>query len=101
MSGRFLIACALAFLIGCGKQKTSSPSPADSSATAAAGNEAQTAALLSELTQQVRKYAVEQHRAPKTLEELVANGYLDAVPPAPTGKRFAINKDLKVYLADR
>ena len=118
MAARFLIACWLTLWIGCGKQPSPSPSPpepttpktapaADLSGTVprvapAAGapaDEAQIAALLNELSQAVRKYGAEQQRVPKTLEELVANGYLSRVPPAPAGKKFAINKNLQVYLA--
>ena len=109
MRSHFLIACLLALLLGCGKQKPSSPAAAEATADStakpagpsAAASEAELAALLSDLTQRVRKYAVEQRRAPMTIEELAAQGYLGSVPAAPAGKRFAINKDLKVYLADR
>ncbi|PYI84468.1 MAG: hypothetical protein DME26_13230 [Verrucomicrobia bacterium] len=72
----------------------------DPLATSAGAEEAQIAAVLNELTQAVRKYGVEQRRVPKTLEELVAKGYLSRVPEAPAGKKFAINKDLQVYLAN-
>jgi hypothetical protein len=73
------------------------PSPAEASPTASDPNE--TARLLQELTQAVRKYGLEQQQAPKTLEELVAQGYLAQVPQAPSGKKFAIDKKLQVYLA--
>ncbi len=111
------MACLLAILMGCGKQPASSPSLAlptaegvvpkvESSAAKPknaepATDEVQIAAMLNDLTQAVRKCAVEQRRAPKNLEELVANGYLSRVPPAPTGKKFAIDKNLQVYLANR
>jgi hypothetical protein len=52
------------------------------------------------LTQAVRKYAAEQQKVPASLEELVAAKYLPAVPEAPAGKRFGIDKKLQVYLAD-
>ncbi|MBI2927327.1 MAG: hypothetical protein HYY24_16655 [Verrucomicrobia bacterium] len=103
MRGCFLIACLLALLLGCGRQKPASPTAAEATpgGPAAAASEAELAALLSDLTQRVRKFAVEQRRAPKTLKELAAQGYLGSVPVAPAGKRFAINNDLKVYLAER
>ncbi|MBI2949784.1 MAG: hypothetical protein HYY23_19305 [Verrucomicrobia bacterium] len=63
-------------------------------------NEAQIAAVLNELTQAVRKYSVEQRRVPKSLEEVVASGYWGRIPQAPSGKRFAIDKNLQVYLAN-
>jgi hypothetical protein len=84
----------LLVLVGCGK---SSPG---SSSTAAA-DQAQIDLALNELTQVLRKYAVEQRRAPATLSELVTNGYLAAIPTAPAGKKFAINKNLQVYLANQ
>jgi hypothetical protein len=119
MSPRLIMACLLATLVGCGQQKASSPSSAQPTAdgvvpktelsvakpqvdaTEAASNEAQIAAVLNELTQAVRKCAVEQRRAPKNLEELVANGYLSRVPPAPAGKKYAIDKNLHVYLTNQ
>ena len=57
--------------------------------------------MIEQLTQAVRKYAVEQHRTPTNLEELVASGRLAAIPEAPAGKKYAINKNLQVYLANR
>ena len=91
---RFLIACVLVILIGCGTQPSSSNS-------AASGDETQYAAVLSELTQTVRKFAAEQRRAPKGLEDLLAGGYLNKVPPAPSGKKFVIDKNLQVILANQ
>ena len=82
------------FLVGCGK---SSPP----SASTGAADRARIDLALNELTQAVRKYAVEQRRAPLTLDELVTNGYLAAIPSTPAGKKFAINKNLQVYLANR
>jgi hypothetical protein len=104
MPARFLAICVLAISIGCGKQPASSPTPAaatsDTNAPAAA-DAAQMAAVLSELTQAVRRFGAEQRRVPKDLEELAANGYLSRVPPAPAGKKFAISKDLQVYLTNQ
>jgi Fic family protein len=57
-------------------------------------------ATLAELTQAVRKYGMEKQQVPKDLNELVAAGYLTAVPAAPAGKKFAIGKKMEVYLAD-
>lgn len=92
--------CSVLLLLGCGKQR-SSPPASEPAAAAAAANASEVELSLALLTQAVRKYSVEQRRVPKTLEELVSAGYLGGVPPAPAGKRFAINQDLKVYLADR
>jgi hypothetical protein len=70
-------------------------------ATPLAAEETDTAAVLSELTQRVRKFSVEQRRVPKSLEEVAAGGYLDRVPQAPSGKKFAISPTLQVQLVDR
>ncbi len=80
--------------VGCGK--TSSSGPAKDGAAASA-QETQ----LAELTQLVRRYAAEQRRAPKSLDELVTAGYLPQLPEAPAGKKFAISPKLEVYLAKR
>jgi hypothetical protein len=103
MPGRLLTACLLSLLIGCGKPPATAPSAAASQTNApatAATDEAQLAAVLGELTQAVRKFGVEQRRAPKTLEEVAAAGYLSRIPEAPSGKKFAISKELQVYLTN-
>jgi hypothetical protein len=58
-------------------------------------------ATAAELTQVVRKYAAEKQRAPKSLDEIVAAGYLPSLPTAPDGKTFAIDKNLQVHLANK
>jgi predicted small lipoprotein YifL len=103
---RVLRVCLLAGLLiclpGCGRHHPAPPATsAPAQAGAASPNEDRTATELGELTQLVRKCAAEQRRAPPSLDELVTKGYLDSVPPAPNGKRFAINKKLEVYLTDR
>jgi hypothetical protein len=102
---------------GCGKAPPSTEPPAhpgpsaagnaanasaDSSAAAPAVaiDETQMTALLADLTQAVRKYGVDRQRVPKSLDELVAAGYLTRVPQAPAGKRFQINKNLQVQLVN-
>ncbi len=91
MFARVLIPLLLALLIGCGKQ----PSPTESQASGSTN-----APDLTQLTQAVRKYAAEQQRAPKSLDELVSAGYLSSLPSAPQGKHLAINKSLQVYLTE-
>jgi hypothetical protein len=60
------------------------------------------AASLAELTQALRKYSAEKQRVPKTFDELVANGYVKQVPPAPAGKKFAVDgKRLQVVLVNQ
>ncbi len=76
--------------------------PSENTSPETAGGEldqAAIAAILDELTQIVRKFAAEQRRVPKTLEEVAAAGYLSRLPQPPSGKRFAINNTLQVYLA--
>ena len=116
MFARFLTACLLVSWIGCGKHPASSspqsapaadattpsanpPATASQTDPSLATDEANLADMLKELTQVVRRFGAEQRRVPKSFEELVANGYLSRVPPAPAGKRFAIDKNLQVYLA--
>jgi hypothetical protein len=110
MPGRQLFALLLVLWLGCGERpgstSSSDPSAANASpssalddpSVSAAHDEARMAALLGELTQTARRYGAEQRRVPKTLDELVASGYLERIPAAPPGKRFAINKKLEVYL---
>ncbi len=94
MLARILMAVLVILLVGCGK------SAPPSGAKGAAG-QAEVAPVLNELTQVVRKYAAEQRRAPAALDELVTNGYLAAIPSAPAGKKFAIDKNLQVYLMNQ
>ena len=122
MATRFLAFCLLACLAGCGepnRTEPAAPEPADQAAetsggsdvqrtdtvpetnVAAAASEAELAAVISQLTQVVRKYAVEKQRVPKSLEELVQQGYLQSIPQAPAGQVFAIDKQLQVYLGKR
>jgi hypothetical protein len=117
MLTRTLAVCLLVAAVGCGQAPSSAPSQPGSNSTgtdAAAISSAestpaatvvpagatQIAAQLAELTQAVRKYGVEKRRVPKSLEELVAGGYLNQVPQAPPGKRFEIDQKLQVQLVD-
>ena len=56
-------------------------------------------AQLDMLTKVLRRFSVEHRRVPGSLNELVAAGYLAALPSAPPGKQFAIDgKQLQVVL---
>ncbi len=56
---------------------------------------------ISHLTRLVRRYTVEQQQVPKELAELVALKYLPALPSAPQGQRFVIDRRrVEVKLAD-
>ncbi len=111
MLARLLIVLGLVLMVagmGCGKQAAPASSAPNASAPASEQsaepgglNQAQLNALLAELTQTVRKYSAEKQRAPQSLDELVANGYLTTIPPAPAGKKFAIDKKLQVVLTSQ
>jgi len=47
---------------------------------------------LDHLTRLVRRYSVEQQQVPKQLIELVSLNYLEAVPVAPQGQKFVIDR---------
>ena len=105
------------FLAGCGKpSETSSPAsvskvePATSAGSGAAPATDQAAiaaesalnAALGELTQALRKYSFERQRVPKTINELVAAGYLKNMPLAPQGRKFEIDpKTVQVVLVNQ
>jgi hypothetical protein len=48
------------------------------------------APMLAQMTQVLRRFSVEHRQVPKSLNDLVAAGYLTALPAAPAGKQFAI-----------
>jgi hypothetical protein len=57
------------------------------------------APMLAQLTQLLRRFSAEHRQVPKSLNDLVAAGYLTALPAAPAGKQFAIEpKHLQVVL---
>lgn len=99
-------------LAGCGKkQPASTPPTAEQSAgEAAAVGSAPVAAQpaapaqriapapgadvpvdLDSLTQALRRFSAEKRRVPASLNEVVAAGYIKVLPPAPPGRKFAIN----------
>lgn len=56
---------------------------------------------LAQLTRLVRRFTVEQQQVPKDLVALVELKYLPALPHAPQGQRFVIDrKKVEVKLAD-
>ena len=62
--------------------------------------EADASAMLTRLTEVVRRYSVEHRRVPQSLDEVVAAKYLTGLPAAPAGKKFVIDKKtLQVSLA--
>ena len=119
MTTRWIAIAVSAFLIaGCGKKAESlSPTPVTPSAEPAPAGQplasnsspspvqpvqADTGALLDQLTQVLRKFSVENRRVPASLDEVVAAGYLKVMPPAPAGKKFAIEpKKVQVILVNQ
>ncbi len=75
--------------------------PAPPQAGDSPSSQKELADTLGELTQAVRKYAADNQTRPKSLQELVAHGYLPKIPSAPPGKKFAINQMLQVYLTNQ
>jgi hypothetical protein len=119
MTTRWIAIAASAFLIAsCGKKpESTSPTPAMPSAEPAPAGQPQApnaspasvqpvqadaGPLLDQLTQVLRKYSVENRRVPASLDEVVAAGYLKGMPPAPAGKKFAIEpKKVQVILVNQ
>jgi len=59
----------------------------------------QNAVDLGHLTRLVRRFTVEQQHVPQDLLDLVALNYLDAVPIAPRGQKFVLDrKNVEVRL---
>jgi hypothetical protein len=93
----FLMAIFPAFLLGCSKNADSASPPVQVQPSGQA--QADVRATLASLTQIVRKYTVENKHVPASFDELVASGYITALPPAPPGQKFAINpKGVQVIL---
>ena len=129
MTSRWILGLVMALCLGgCGKRSHISPSTPVSSApgssasistgapatsplaeqaaapaiTAKPASEAELFDALGELTQVLRKFSAEKQRVPKTLDEVVAGGYLKHLPQAPAGKRFAIKESsVEVVLMPR
>lgn len=91
-----ILLCAI-LMAGCGK-KPDAPPPQTATSTATVASETDEAQTLERLTQAVRKYAAETRSAPKSLNELVAAGYLAEAPTAPVGKQYVIDAQLRVQL---
>jgi hypothetical protein len=102
MTSKFVLhvlACACIAFSACGKKPAASPSSQQTSPTSnAAASESDASKTLDRLTQAVRKYAAETQSAPKSLNDLVAAGYLTELPEAPAGKKFIIDQNLRVQL---
>ena len=59
-------------------------------------------ATLDALTQALRKYAMERRGLPTSFSEMETTGYVRNVPPAPSGKQYAIDaKACRVVLVNK
>jgi hypothetical protein len=100
--GGVLVLCA-----GCGKENSPAPVANGNSKAGATANadasaaQDETAKSVARLTQALRKYSAEHQRVPKSLNDLVAEGYINEMPPAPPGKAFTFDDKLRVSLTDR
>ena len=105
---RYLLALILGtalLLVGCGKKGatsgggTSTPGTPNATNQAAANPADDATAALDILSQAVRKFGAEKQRVPKSLDEVVAAGYIKTLPQPPPGKRFSIDaKRMTVFL---
>ena len=60
------------------------------------------AAMLGPLTQALREYSAEKQRVPPSFSDVVAAGYMQAMPSPPPGKKFSINpKRVEVILVNQ
>jgi hypothetical protein len=57
-------------------------------------------AVLAQLTREVRKWIVRHQRPPQNFEEFAASAPVQ-IPAAPVGKRFALNKQMRVIVVNR
>ena len=94
-----VLACTCIAFTACGKKPATTPAPQTSpSASTEGASESDTSKTLERLTQAVRKYSAETRSAPKSLNDLVAAGYLPEMPEAPPGKKYVIDANLRVQL---
>ena len=55
---------------------------------------------LNSLTREVRRWIVRNKRVPQSFEEVFSGSQVQ-VPPPPAGKKYELNKQMKVVLVDR
>ena len=105
--------CALLVLAACGKKAqpeatASTPGwvPPTATNSTVATTSGQTPAVvpaqpdLEEITRDLRKWIVRNQRPPKSFEDFAATANTQ-IPPAPAGKKFAIDKQMHVILVNR
>jgi hypothetical protein len=94
----FAIALLVFTFTACDKKPAARQPISPSAPSAPAAPEPDISKTLDRLTQAVRKYAAETRSEPKSLNDLVAAGYLSELPEAPAGKKFVIDGNLRVQL---
>jgi hypothetical protein len=88
-----LLIAGLFVIAGCGKSgvldagKPSPPAEIPASVT-----EKNAAEVAQELTMAMHRFKAEKGQFPNSLDELLAAKFIDRLPAAPAGKRFAINR---------
>jgi hypothetical protein len=96
---KFAIVLVALTFVACGKKPAaSSSSQPPATATSNVAGDSDLSKTLDRLTQAVRKYAAETRSEPKSLNDLVAAGYLSELPEAPAGKKYVIDGSLRVQL---
>jgi len=76
------------------------PAPSASSVVISAPENGNMSKTLGDLSQAVRSYIVANHRQPTSFEDFVANSHI-AVPPAPPGKKYALDRRFHVILVNQ
>jgi hypothetical protein len=122
MISRLTVALSLAlFVAGCGKGNKPPPSTATTNATQeenqrvgpgqqtpqappSVAGQVTTAPPaepdLNQLTREVRRWIVRNKRVPQNFEEVFSGAQMQ-VPPPPAGKKYELNKQMKVILVNR
>lgn len=90
-------------VVGCGHKKTaagaSHPPQMVEAQVVTSGNQQK---ILTELTEASYRFWAMKGQRPRTLEEVVAAGYLKSIPAPPVGKQFVIDpKTVHVLLVDQ
>jgi hypothetical protein len=96
--------CVSAALSGCGRKTEPPPAPPPTPALQATGqadaNPAPAEPDLNQLSREVRKWIVRNQRPPNSFEEFAASGQAQ-IPPPPVGKKYALDRQMRVILVNR
>ncbi|MGO8838108.1 MAG: hypothetical protein ACLP2Y_03775 [Limisphaerales bacterium] len=103
-----LVLGAAMFAAGCGKKSENPPSSAapplqttqDTAQATASATAPVAETSLQELTIDVKRWCVRNHRMPASFEEFSATAGV-AIPPPPEGKKYVIGGNMQVQLVNR